>query len=115
MFPSTNLPTLARRAGVVVGIAVLGISTLGALRGIPDVLHKREEIRKTTEEIADLDRKNKLLREHNQRLENSPDEQQMQIREQLKMQRPNETTFYLPDPLAAVPEKSGKDQNTPRR
>jgi hypothetical protein len=42
-------------------------------------------------------RENQRRRERIRRLEESRSEQEMEIRKQLKLQRPGETTFILPD------------------
>ena len=61
------------------------------------LLEKRQEIRLWQERNAALDHDNQLRRERLRRLEESPSEQELEIRKQLKLLRPGETTFILPE------------------
>jgi TolA-binding protein len=61
------------------------------------LFEKRREIRELEEQNSEQARDNQLRRERIQRLEKSRSEQEMEIRKQLKLQRPGETTFILPD------------------
>jgi hypothetical protein len=69
------------------------------------LLEKRQEIRLWQERNAALDRDNQLRRERLRRLEESPSEQELEIRKQLKLLRPGETTFILPE---APKQETGK-------
>lgn len=60
-------------------------------------MERRSEIRRLEERNADLAHENELRRERLKRLQDSPSEQEMEIRKQLKLLRPGETTFILPD------------------
>jgi len=60
-------------------------------------MERRREIRRLEERNASLERENQLRRERLKRLQDSPSEQEMEIRKQLKLLRPGETTFILPD------------------
>ena len=66
-------------------------------QGIEALLEKRREIRQLQEQNAGMVRENKRRRERITRLEESRSEQEMEIRKQLKLVRPGETTFILPD------------------
>jgi cell division protein FtsB len=94
------LQFIARRPGRVfvflltagyLWIAFRGPQGFGAL------LERRGEIRQLEEENAAIARENERRREHIRRLSESPSEQDMEIRKQLKLLRPGETTFILPD------------------
>ena len=78
-------------------IALRGPQGFGAL------LDRRSEIRQLEDDNAALARENERRREHIRRLEDSRSEQEMEIRKQLKLLRPGETTFILPD----APQDSG--------
>ncbi len=83
-------------------IATLALAGYGwmALRGpqgIEALLEKHREIRQLQERNADVARENERRREHIRRLKDSQSEQDMEIRRQLKLLRPGETTFILPD------------------
>ena len=60
-------------------------------------MERRREIRRLEERNAESARENQLRRERLKRLQDSPSEQEMEIRKQLKLLRPGETTFILPD------------------
>jgi cell division protein FtsB len=90
-------------------IALRGPQGLGAL------LEKREEIRQLEEQNASLSRENERRRDHIRRLEDSRSEQEMEIRKQLKLLRPGETTFILPDTSSGSgnPSSAGPDLANP--
>jgi cell division protein FtsB len=92
--------TLSRRGGYLLIVAMVGIYGWVALRGpqgIHALLDKRQEVRQLQEENASAARENERRREHIRRLEQSQSEQEMEIRKQLKLLRPGETTFILPE------------------
>ena len=94
------LRVAAKRTGwVAAGTLVLayGWIALRGPQGFPALLEKHREIRRLEEQNAALAHENQLRRERVQRLENSRSEQEMEIRKQLKLLRPGETTFILPD------------------
>ncbi|MDX1984177.1 MAG: septum formation initiator family protein [Bryobacteraceae bacterium] len=95
-------------------ILVLACLTLGgvyavlAMRGpmgIPALQNKWQQIRARQQENADLRRDIELRRDHIQRLQKNVSQQELEIRKQLKMLRPGETTFILPE--ASKPEAAG--------
>jgi cell division protein FtsB len=66
-------------------------------QGLQTLVDKHREIRELQEQNANMSRDNEMLKERIRRLEQSQSEQEMEIRKQLKLQRPGETTFILPD------------------
>ena len=81
-------------------IALRGPQGLGAL------FEKHREIRELEEQNAAHARENQLRLQRIERLEYSTSEQEMEIRKQLKLLRPGETTFLLPDgPKTTAPER----------
>lgn len=87
-------------AGWALAAAVLFVYGWVALRGpqgLPALMERRREIRRLEERNADVAHQNELRRERLKRLQDSPSEQEMEIRKQLKLLRPGETTFILPD------------------
>lgn len=64
---------------------------------MPALMEKRREIRELEEQNANLQREIQRMRERIERLKNSPSEQEMEIRKQLKLLRPGETSFILPE------------------
>jgi cell division protein FtsB len=86
------------RFGYAVGLLVAGFYVFLTLRGpngIPRVIERRRIIREVEEQNADLARQNQLLRERNQRLANSPVEQELEIRRRFKYSRPGDTVFII--------------------
>ena len=89
-----------KRAGFVGAVGLLagyGWIALRGPQGIPALLEKHREIRQLEEQNAATARENERRREHIQRLKDSSSEQDMEIRRQLKLVRPGETTFILPE------------------
>lgn len=89
-----------RRAGYVLAIGLAAGYGWIALRGpmgVQALLAKHREIRQLQENNQAIELENQRLRERIHRLKESPSEQDMEIRKQLKLQRPGETTFILPD------------------
>ena len=97
---------VTRRTGyiVVVGVAVIyGLVALRGPQGISALLDKRREVRMLEEQNAAQAAENERRRERIHRLEQNSTEQEMEIRKQLKLLRPGETTFILEDPPKAAP------------
>ncbi len=87
---------VAFAAGFVL-IAAYGWLALEGPQGVQALLAKHREIRQLEEQNIILSRENEQRRERIQRLKDSPSEQEMEIRKQLKLQKQGETTFILPD------------------
>ena len=85
-----------------------GFITLRGPQGIPGLRDKWREIGKVEEENATLQRENDYRRSRIKKLEQSPAEQELEIRKKLKLLRPGETSFILPD----QPKQDGA-QSTP--
>jgi len=83
--------------------AAYGWIALRGPQGIQALIEKRREIRELQEQNASMARENERRRERIKRLESSTSEQEMEIRKQLKLLRPGETTFILPDAPKSTP------------
>jgi cell division protein FtsB len=95
----TFLETVARRKGTLLAIAIVAVCVWAGIRlpqSLEDLQNKRREIRELNERNASARLENERRRERIQRLETNPSEQEMEIRKQLKLARPGETTFILP-------------------
>ena len=88
-------------------IGAYGVVALRGPQGVPALLEKQQEIRRLQETNTDLQREIQRKKERIERLKHSPSEQQMEIRKQLKLLRPGETTFILPD---AAPDSTDTPQ-----
>jgi cell division protein FtsB len=96
-----RISAVARRTGYIIAIAIGAVYGLVALRGpqgVSALLDKRREVRQLEEQNAAKAAENQRRRERIHRLEQNSTEQEMEIRKQLKLLRPGETTFILPDP-----------------
>ena len=89
-----------RRAGFVLVVLLAtayGWVFLRGPQGIQTLIEKRREIRELEERNANIKIENERRKERIRRLQDSRSEQEMEIRKQLKLQRPGETTFILPE------------------
>jgi cell division protein FtsB len=89
-----------RRAGFVLLVILAGAygwMFLSGPQGLQSLFEKRREIRELEERNANIRLENDRRKERIRRLEESRSEQEMEIRKQLKLQRPGETTFILPE------------------
>jgi cell division protein FtsB len=68
--------------------------------GIPALIQKQSEIRTLEKQNADLAREIEFRRERIQRLREDESEQELEIRQRLKLVRPGEKVFILQDPVA---------------
>jgi cell division protein FtsB len=91
------------RVGYVVAVLVAASYALVTLRGpqgIPALIQKQREIRTLEAENAGLAREIESRRIRIQRLREDESEQELVIRERLKLVRPGEKVFILQEPLA---------------
>lgn len=91
---------LIRRLAVLIGFVLVGVCGYLSLRGpqgVPALMDKWREIRRLEEDNANLQRENDYRRERIKKLRESPSEQELEIRKQLKLLRPGETSFILPE------------------
>lgn len=79
-------------------IGAYGLATLRGPQGLPALRQKWDQIRQLEEDNANLQRENDYRRERIKKLESSPSEQELEIRKNLKLLRPGETSFILPEP-----------------
>jgi cell division protein FtsB len=75
-------------------------------QGIQGLIEKHKEIRQLEEQNAALARENERRRDRIERLEDNRSEQELEIRKQLKLLRPGETTFILPEAPKDTPPSS---------
>jgi cell division protein FtsB len=77
---------------IVMGYAVV---TLRGPKGIPALMAKRQQIEQLEKRNAMLAQQNERLREHIQRLADNPAQQELEIRQRLKLVRPGEKVYLL--------------------
>jgi cell division protein FtsB len=89
-----------RRTLFLLVAAVIGVYGYLALRGpqgVPALLEKWREVRAMEEENANIQRENQYRRDRIKKLEENTSAQELEIRKKLKLIRPGETSFILPD------------------
>src|SRR5580698_7700883 len=99
-FVQTLFQGSRRRLGVVLVVILAcayGWMFLSGPQGLQTLIEKRREIRQLEERNANIKLENDRRKERIRRLQESRSEQEMEIRKQLKLQRPGETTFILPE------------------
>ena len=92
--------TLAKRliySAALIAMAVYGYIALTGPQGIPALRGKWNEIRQLEEQNANLQRDNQVRKERIERIKNNPAEQDLEVRKRLKVQKPGETSFILPE------------------
>lgn len=89
-----SLPRLGYGIAFIV-IAGYALFTLQGPKGIPALFEKRRLIESAEKHNASLAQENERLREHIQRLSDSPAEQEMEIRQRLKLVHPGEKVYIL--------------------
>jgi len=95
-----KLTVVARRTLFLVAfvlIAAYGYVALQGPQGIPALQEKRREIRRLEEENANLARELQYRQDRIKKLQENPAEQELEVRKDLKLLRPGETSFILPE------------------
>jgi cell division protein FtsB len=90
----------ARRIGTLLAVVLAAsyvVTTLRGPQGIPALMEKRHEILDLQEKNANLMQEIQMKRDRLKRLRDSQAEQEQEIRKRLKLLRPGETSFILPD------------------
>ena len=82
---------------VVILASAYGWVFLRGPQGFQTLIEKRREIRQLEERNDIIRVENERRKERIRRLQESRSEQEMEIRKQLKLQKPGETTFILPE------------------
>jgi cell division protein FtsB len=91
----------AARIGYAVAILIAvtyAFFTLRGPQGIPALIQKQYDVRELEKENASLAREIESRRERIQRLREDESEQELEIRQRLKLVRPGEKVFILQEP-----------------
>ena len=105
--------TSVRRVLILVAFALIGAYGLVELRGpqgLPALRERWNEIRQFEEENANIQRENDYRRDRIKKLESSPSEQELEIRKKLKLLRPGETSFILPEQAKPVSDQPAESK-----
>ena len=76
-------------------VASYAFFTLHGSKGIPALIEKRHQIEDAEKHNATLAQENERLREHIHRLSDSPADQELEIRQRLKLVHPGEKVYIL--------------------
>jgi cell division protein FtsB len=82
----------------ILAAASYAFFTLRGPHGIPGLLEKQREIRQMEEKNAKLDQEIERMRDHIKRLESNPSDQELEVRERLKLVKPGEKVFITGRP-----------------
>ena len=82
---------------VVALVVAVCWSAISGPQGVQSLWDKWSQIQDLEARAQQLEEENEVYRRRIQRLEQSPNEQEMEVRKQLKLLKPGETTFILPD------------------
>ena len=99
---------MSKQVKYAIGFAIIALYGWIALRGplgIQSLLDRRQEIRTLQEKNAAMAREVERRRDRIRRLTESTSEQDMEIRKQLKLLKPGETSFILPEAPTADDSK----------
>jgi cell division protein FtsB len=89
------------KLGYAVAVLIAASYAFVTLRGgIPALIQKQREIRTLEKQNADLAREIEFRRERIERLREDESEQELEIRQRLKLVRPGERVFILQEPVA---------------
>lgn len=95
--PSKMKPSLARFAyfAALVVVAVYAFVTLRGPQGVPSVIAKQRMIQQMEKSNQDLHDEIERKKEHIKRLTSNPAEQELEIRERLKLVHPNDKVYII--------------------
>ena len=116
----TVAETIKHRKGLLLAAGFLvtgGWAAIAGPQGLRDLLEKRREIRDLQEHNTALLVENQQRRERIRKLSGSTEEQEIVVRDKLKLAKPNETIFILaPEsaPTTGTPETPAVDPKTDR-
>ena len=98
--PTKMKAPLARIAYLTAFLAVLGYAffTLRGPNGIPALLERQRQIEDMQQRNAKLDREIERMRDHIKRLTDNPAQQELEIRERLKLVKKGEKVYITGDP-----------------
>jgi cell division protein FtsB len=102
--------SLARYVYLIAFVLVAGYAyvTLRGPKGVQALVDKQAQIRQMEKRNADLDKEIERKREHIKRLGDNPAEQELEIRERLKLVHPNEKVFITGPPEKPEPSPDRK-------
>jgi cell division protein FtsB len=91
---TVSLARLGYIAAFVIVVSYAFVALRGP-KGIPGLLAKQHQIEQMEKRNAALADENERVREHIERLANNPSEQELEIRQRLKLVHPGEKVYML--------------------
>jgi cell division protein FtsB len=91
---TVSLARLGYIAAFVIVVSYAFVALRGP-KGIPGLLAKQHQIEQLEKRNAALADENERVREHIERLANNPSEQELEIRQRLKLVHPGEKVYML--------------------
>ena len=88
----------ATYVAAILAAASYAFFTLRGPHGVPGLLEKQREIHQMEEKNAKLDQEIERMRDHIKRLESNPSDQELEVRERLKLVKPGEKVFITGKP-----------------
>ena len=107
LFKNLGYAVIVSMIGVYVFLQMTGANGLSALAG------KRELVDKLQEQNAELDRNNRMRKERIERLLDSREEQELEIRRRFKLQKKDSVDFYLPPDEAGSADQPAGASSSP--
>jgi cell division protein FtsB len=92
--PTASFVRLGYIAAFVIVVSYAFVALRGP-KGIPGLLAKQHQIELMEKRNATLAEENERMREHIERLANNPSEQELEIRQRLKLVHPGEKVYML--------------------
>jgi cell division protein FtsB len=98
---------IARTVFAVAMLAVCAYAfmSLSGPNGLHALSEKKQQIRQAEKHNAELAREIERTREHIKRLEQSPAEQELEIRDRLKLVHPTDKVYVIGDPAQTPPKR----------
>lgn len=97
--------SVARICYAAAVLVAAGYALITLRDGVPALIAKQKEIRLLEKDNAGLAREIESRRDRIQRLKQDQSEQELEIRQRLKLVRPGEKVFILQEPVSQKPEK----------
>jgi cell division protein FtsB len=100
IFQAIVMRSSAAKLGYAVAVlAAAGYAFVTLHGGVPALIQKQKEIRELETRNGDLTREIEARRERIKRLQEDESEQELEIRQRLKLVRPGEKVFILQEPV----------------
>ena len=110
------MSSLLKRIGYAVVFTMFGVYVFLEMtgpRGLGELRQKREEIQALQEGNEEVRRRNEMRKERIRRLEDSREEQELEIRRRFRLRKKGTVDFFLPPGEAASEDPPSEPSVTP--